>query len=124
MPPALRKLAKLLFACLYAAISTATQLRTQTSCSVPAAGLLYALRIVVSLEVQPSPELSLTVMLATCRQGIAQLLLAAAEQAAVRAGFGHCYVQASTRQRDTQSPLGGWFNKEYLAATSLYTRTG
>ena len=59
-----------------------------------------------------------------CRQGIAQLLLTAAEEVATRAGFTHAYVQANTRQRDTQSPLGAWFNKGYRAATDLYKRAG
>ena len=58
------------------------------------------------------------------RQGVAQLLLAAAEKLAGRAGFEHAYVQANTRQRNMQSPLGAWFNKEYTAATGLYERAG
>ncbi|KAK9804592.1 hypothetical protein WJX73_004577 [Symbiochloris irregularis] len=58
------------------------------------------------------------------RQGIAQLLLAAAEKVAANAGFTHAYVQANTRQRDAHSPLGAWFNKEYRAAKALYARAG
>lgn len=59
-----------------------------------------------------------------CRQGIAQLLLAAAEGVAAKAGFPHAYVQANTKQRDLSSPLGAWFVKEYRAAIDLYARAG